>query len=210
MKSDPLSVIIVDDHFVVRSGLAASLEMDDDVLVVAEVECAEDAAPFYARHRPHVVLMDLQLPGVGGIGATQAIREIDPDARILVFSAYEREDEIQAALDAGAMGYLQKSASRPELIDALRLVARGGRSLPAPLARRLKALRIGPTITPREREILVLIASGRANKEIAGHFKISEDTVKRHVSNILQKLDVHDRAQATAEAIRRGIVKVSN
>jgi DNA-binding NarL/FixJ family response regulator len=198
----------VDDHFVVRSGLAASLELADDVKVVAEAERGEEALAAYARHRPRVVLMDLQLPGMNGIETTAALRARDPAARVLVFSTFMRDDEIQAALDAGALGYLPKSASRDELLAALRAVAQGRTHLPGDLAHRLRALRLGPAITPREREILALIAAGHANKEIAAIFEISEDTVKRHVSHILEKLDVNDRAQATAEAIRRGIVKM--
>jgi DNA-binding NarL/FixJ family response regulator len=152
--------------------------------------------------------MDLQLPGLSGIGATVALRSHDPAARVLIFSTFARDDEIQAALDAGALGYLQKSASRTELLDALRTVGQDRRYLQPEIARRLNTLRLGPAITPREREILALIASGRANKEIAGALNVSEDTVKRHVSHILEKLDVNDRAQATAEAIRRGIVRM--
>jgi DNA-binding NarL/FixJ family response regulator len=203
------TVLIVDDHFVVRSGIAASLELDESIKVVGEVERGEEAVSAYRQHRPRVVLMDLQLPGMGGIAATAALRAADPNARVLIFSTFARDDEIQAALDSGALGYLQKSASRDELLNALRAVAQGLRSLPPEINRRLSALRLGPAITPREREILALIASGRANKEIAGLLDVSEDTVKRHVSHILEKLDVNDRAQATAEAIRRGIVKMA-
>lgn len=203
-----LTVLIVDDHFVVRSGLAASLELEDDIRVVGELDRGEEVVAAYRQHRPGVVLMDLQLPGMGGAAATAVLCAHDPKARVLIFSTFARDDEIQAALDAGALGYLQKSAGRAELIAAIRLVARGGRSVPSEVARRLTAQRLGPAITPREREILVLIAAGRANKEIAGSLGVSEDTVKRHVSHILEKLDVNDRAQATAEAIRRGILKV--
>ncbi len=211
MSSDTpsrLTVLIVDDHFVVRSGLAASLELDDTIEVVGEAERGEDVVAACRRLRPNVVLMDFQLPGMSGADATAALREIDPNARVLIFSTFARDDEVQTALDAGALGYLQKSASRDELLAALRQVARGVRSLPPEVARRLAALRLGPAITPREREILALIAAGRANKEIASELGVSEDTVKRHVSHILEKLDVNDRAQATAEAIRRGIIKV--
>jgi DNA-binding NarL/FixJ family response regulator len=204
----PLTVLIVDDHFVVRSGLAASLELDDTISVVAETDRGEDVVAAYTSHRPRVVLMDLQLPGLGGEAATAALREKYPDARVLIFSSFARDDEIQAALDAGALGYLQKSASRDELLAALRSVAQGRAYLAPELERRLGALRRGPAITLREREILGLVAAGRANKEIAGSLGISEDTVKRHVSHILEKLNVHDRAQATAEAIRRGIIKM--
>lgn len=201
-------ILIVDDHFVVRSGLGASLELDEDLSVVAEADRGESAVEAYRQHRPSVVLLDLQIPGLDGIATTAALRELDPQARVLIFSAYARDDEIQAAFNAGALGYLQKSASRDELLIALRTVARGQRYLPAEVARRLALQRLGPAITAREREILALIAEGRANKEIGATLDISEDTVKRHVSHILQKLEVHDRAQATAEAIRRGIVKM--
>ncbi len=207
-SSPRLTVLIVDDHFVVRSGLAASLELDDMIEVVGEAERGEDVVAAYRQLRPRVVLMDLQLPGMSGVEATAALCVIAPAARVLIFSTFARDDEVQAALDAGALGYLQKSASREELLAALYQVSRGGRSLPPEVARRLAALRLGPAITPREREILARIAAGRANKEIAAEFGVSEDTIKRHVSHILEKLDVNDRAQATAEAIRRGIVKM--
>lgn len=208
MSDTPLTVLIVDDHFVVRSGLVASLELDDTFKVVGEVERSEEVVAAYRQHRPRVVLMDLQLPGTGGIAATAALRAHDAAARVLIFSTFARDDEIRSALAAGALGFLQKSASRTELLAALRTVAQGNRSLPPEIARRWNALCLGPAITPREREILALIARGRANKEIAAALSISEDTVKRHVSHILEKLDVHDRAEATAEAIRRGIVKL--
>ena len=206
-KPAPLRVMIVDDHFVVRSGLTASLELEEGISVVAEVERGDTALAAYQQHRPGVVLMDLQLPGIGGVAATQGLLQHDPAARVLIFSTFARDDEIQAALDAGALGYLQKSASRDELLAALRSVAQGNKHIAPDLAHRLSTQKLGPAITPREREVLALIAGGRANKEIAAHLGVSEDTVKRHVSHILEKLDVNDRAQATAEAIRRGIVK---
>lgn len=203
-----LTLLIVDDHFVVRSGLAAALEVEDDIMVIGEAKRGDDAVAEYLRQRPRVVLMDLQLPGLSGVQATAAIRTHDPEARILVYSTFAQDDEILAALDAGAAGYVQKSATRDELITALRFVAAGEEYLPPELAQRLTNLRLNAAITPRERDILALIASGHANKQIAARFDISEDTVKRHVSHILEKLNVNDRAQATAEAIRRGIIKV--
>jgi DNA-binding NarL/FixJ family response regulator len=203
-----LTVLIVDDHFVVRSGLAASLELDESIQVVGEVERAEDVVAGYEQHRPRVVLMDLQLPKAGGVAATAALCQRDPAARVLIFSTFARDDEIDAALEAGALGYVQKSASRDELLAALRSVAQGRRYLAPEIARRLNQLRLSAAITTREREILAMIAAGRANKEIAAALEISEDTVKRHVSHILEKLNVNDRAQATAEAIRRGILKL--
>ncbi|TLD68244.1 response regulator transcription factor [Phragmitibacter flavus] len=203
-----ISIMLVDDHFVVRNGLATSLEIEPDLKVIATSDTGENAATLYQQHRPTVVLMDMQLPGINGAEATALIRDLDPDARILIFSTFARDEEIVAALDSGASGYLQKTATREELITALRLVASGNRYLPSDLAQRLTHLQTGPTITPREREIIALVAQGSANKEIGAQLGISEDTVKQHVSRILQKLGVKDRAQATAEAIRRGIVKL--
>ena len=203
-----IPVMLVDDHFVVRSGLAASLDLEDDITVVGEVESGEDAVEMYQQKKPRVVLVDMQLPGMNGIDVTGALREVDKTAGILIFSTFARDDEVQAALDAGALGYLQKSADRQELISAIRAVAVGETYLPAGLADRLSGLQLGPTITLREREIPDLISKGRANKEIGSELGIAEDTVKRHISNIFQKLNVSDRAQATAEAIRRGIVKI--
>lgn len=202
--------MLVDDHFVVRSGLASSLELEDDIEVVAEADRGEEALKLYRQHRPRVVMMDLQLPGPNGIEVTRELLAIDPDARVLIFSTFARDHEIQAALDASALGYLQKSADRTDLMSALRSVAEGKTFLPTGLNERLASLRQGPVITPRERQILALIAKGRANKEIAAELGNAEDTVKRHISNILEKFSVSDRAQATAEAIRRGIVNVDD
>jgi DNA-binding NarL/FixJ family response regulator len=207
-ESSPITILIVDDHFVVRNGLATSLEIESDIRVTATAERGEDAPAIYASHQPTVVLMDLQLPGINGVETTAAIREIDPAARILVFSTFARMDEIQSALQAGATGYLQKSASREELIHAVRLTAAGEHYLPPEVAAELIELRLGPSITAREREIISLIAAGSANKEIGSKLGIAEDTVKQHVSRILQKLGVKDRAQAATEAIRRGIIRL--
>lgn len=203
-----LRLMLVDDHFVVRSGLVASLELEDDLHVVAETDRGEEVIPLYQRHEPQLVLMDLQLPGISGIETTSALLSAHPAARVLIFSTFARDDEIQSALQAGALGYLQKSASRDELLTAIRTVAAGQTSLPLEIERRLRTLGAEPGITPREREILTRVAQGNANKEIAADLGISEDTVKQHVSRILVKLRVNDRAQATAEAIRRGLVKV--
>jgi DNA-binding NarL/FixJ family response regulator len=206
--SSPITLLLIDDHFVVRSGLVASLELEDDLKVIAESDRGEAASQLFTEHHPDVVLMDLQLPGISGIDATAALLRDHPSAHVLIFSTFARDEEIQAALKAGALGYLQKSSSRDSLLAAIRNVAKGERSLPAEIAQRLKDRLAEPEITPREREILTLITQGNANKEIAATLGIGEDTVKQHVSRILMKLKVNDRAQATAEAIRRGLVKV--
>lgn len=206
--SELIPLLLVDDHFVVRSGLAASLDLEDDLQVAAEVDRGEAVLDAYARHRPRVVLMDLQLPGISGIEATARLCQAHPEARVLMFSTFARDDEIHAALKAGALGYLPKSGRREDLLAAIRAVAAGRKWLPPDLDARLQERTAEPEITPREREILALITQGNANKEIAAVLGIGEDTVKQHVSRILQKLRVNDRAQATAEAIRRGIVRV--
>lgn len=206
--SELIHLLLVDDHFVVRSGLAASLDLEDDLQVAAEVDRGEAVLDAYARHRPRVVLMDLQLPGISGIEATARLCQAHPEARVLMFSTFARDDEIHAALKAGALGYLPKSGRREDLLAAIRAVAAGRKWLPPDLEARLQERTAEPEITPREREILALITQGNANKEIAAVLGIGEDTVKQHVSRILQKLRVNDRAQATAEAIRRGIVRV--
>lgn len=204
----PVTLLLIDDHFVVRSGIVASLELEDDLKVVGQADRGEEAVALFVKTKPQVVLMDLQLPGISGIEATAALLQEHPGARVLIFSTFARDDEIHAALRAGALGYLQKSSSREDLLAAIRTVAGGEQSLPAEIAQRLKERQLEPEITPREREILTLITRGNANKEIAANLGISEDTVKQHVSRILVKLKVNDRAQATAEAIRRGMVKV--
>jgi DNA-binding NarL/FixJ family response regulator len=203
---DAITVLIVDDHFVVRSGLVTALELETDIRVVAEAENTTEALAAYQAHRPRVVLMDLQLAEDRGIAATAAIRAFDAQARVLIFSNFSRIDELQSALNAGALGFVPKSASRTDLLAALRVVARGGRSLPSDIAHRLNEVRLGPVITAREREVLTQIAAGLANKEIAQKLNISEFTVKRHVGQILDKMGVNDRAQAAVEAIRRGLL----
>lgn len=205
-----MKVMIVDDHFVVRSGLVASLELEPGLEIAGEAETGEKALELFPQIAPDVVLMDLQLPGWNGIETTERLLERDASARVLIFSTFARDDEIEAAIACGAAGYLQKTSGREELIGALREVAAGGKHLSPAIAQRLANLRLGPAITPREREILALIARGRANKEIGSALDIAEDTVKRHISNIFLKLEVSDRAQATAEAIRRGIVRVED
>lgn len=203
-----LSLLLIDDHFVVRSGLVASLELEDDLRVVGEADRGEEVAALFGKTRPDIVLMDLQLPGISGIEATSALLRVHPAARVLIFSTFARDEEIQAAMKAGALGYLQKSSSRDALLNAIRRVAQGQQCLPPDIAQRLKNRLAEPEITPREREILTLVTRGNANKEIAATLGISEDTVKQHVSRILVKLKANDRAQATAEAIRRGLVTV--
>lgn len=201
-----LTILIVDDHFVVRNGVMAALELEQDVLVVGSADSAKGAIEQFSVHRPDVVLLDLQLPDMTCTALLAKLRAINPQAKILVFSAYAREDQLVAVMDAGASGYVQKSAPREEFLIALRRVASGGRYLSPNLQQRIREYRAGPNITQREREILTLIARGQSNKEIAATLGISVETVKEHISSVLGKLDVKDRTSATTEALRRGIV----
>lgn len=204
----PLRILLVDDHFVVRSGLAASLGLEDDLSVVAEAGDASEALAQFAAKSPDVVIMDLQLGGSSGLDATARLCKEHPTARVLIFSSFARDEDIYRAIRAGAMGYLQKAAPREDLLQAVRMVAQGKRFLPPDIAQRL-AERLGrPEPSARELEVLALIAKGRSNKEIAAALGVSDETVKTHVSNIMQKLQAQDRAHAVTEAIRLGLLEI--
>ncbi|QIF02662.1 response regulator transcription factor [Roseimicrobium sp. ORNL1] len=204
----PLRILLVDDHFVVRSGLAASLGLEDDLAVVAEAGDANEALVQFAAKSPDVVIMDLQLGGSSGLDATARLCKEHPTARVLIFSSFARDEDVYRAIRAGALGYLQKAAPREDLLQAVRMVAQGKRFLPPDIAQRL-AERLGrPEPSARELEVLALIAKGRSNKEIAAALGVSDETVKTHVSNIMQKLHAQDRAHAVTEAIRLGLLEV--
>jgi two-component system NarL family response regulator len=203
-----ITILLVDDHFVVRSGLAASLGLEDDLKVVGEAGDAAEALARFEKLKPQVVIMDLQLGSNSGLDLTTQLCRDHPDARVLVFSSFARDEDVHRAIRAGALGYLQKSAPRDELLQAVRIVARGKRFLPPDIAQRL-AERLGkPEPSGRELEVLALVAKGRSNKEIASALGVSDETVKTHVSNVMQKLNAQDRAHAVTEAIRLGWMEV--
>jgi two-component system NarL family response regulator len=203
-----ITILLVDDHFVVRSGLAASLGLEDDLKVVGEAGDATEALAKFEKLKPQVVIMDLQLGSSSGLDVTAQLCRDHPDARVLVFSSFARDEDVHRAIRAGALGYLQKSAPRDELLQAVRVVAKDKRFLPPDIAQRL-AERLGkPEPSARELEVLALIARGRSNKEIAATLGVSDETVKTHVSNIMQKLNAKDRAHAATEAIRLGWMEV--
>lgn len=202
----PTRILLCDDHFVVRSGIAASLAMEKDLEVVAEASDADEAVREYRKHLPDLVVMDLQLGESSGISATGEIRKVNPNARVLVFSSYARDTEIHLAIAAGALGYLRKNSPREELLEAVRAVASGKRHLPPEIAAAL-AERIGRNDpSPRELEVLTLAAAGNSNKEIATELGLSEQTVKHHMGNLLVKLEARDRTQAVTEALKRGLI----
>lgn len=201
-----IRVMVVDDHFLVRIGLLGTLAAEPDMEVVAEAENARAALAGFRVHRPDVTLMDLRLPGADGIEATAAIREEFPDARIIVLSTYGGDEDIYRAMQAGAAGYLLKEIERDDLLRAIRDVYRGWRCLPAAVASKLQQRPHGCDLTGRELEVLERIVEGMSNREIGESLLISEGTVKTHVNNILSKLGVYDRTQASVAAISRGIV----
>jgi two-component system NarL family response regulator len=204
----PLRILLVDDHFVVRSGLAASLGLEDDLTVVAEAADAGEALVQFTAKSPDLVIMDLQLGSSSGLDATSRLCKEHPSARVLIFSSFARDEDVYRAIRAGALGYLQKAAPREELLQAVRTVAQGKRFLPPDIAQRL-AERLGrPEPSARELEVLAFIAKGRSNKEIAAALGVSDETVKTHVSNVMQKLQAQDRAHAVTEAIRLGLLEV--
>jgi len=206
--SRPIRVLLVDDHFVVRSGLAASLGLEDDIQIVAEAVDGDEALAGFAKQLPDVVIMDLQLGAGSGLDVTARLCKSHPGARVLIFSSFARDEDVYRAIRAGALGYLPKAAPREDLLLAVRMVAQGKRFLPPDIAQRLVARLDRPEPSARELEVLALIAKGKANKEIAAMLGVSGETVKTHVSNVMQKLAAQDRAHAVTEAIRLGWIEV--
>jgi len=190
----------------VRMGLSASLNVEPDVEVVAEAESGEEALDAYRRHSPSVVIMDVRLPGMNGADTTAAIVREFPSARVLMLSTHAGEEEVYRALQAGARGYVLKTAIREELLHAIREVSEGRRFLDPVVAPLLAERLSHRSLTSRELEVLRMVVKGLGNKEIANTLNLSETTVKVHVSHVLAKLNVEDRTQAATAAIRRGII----
>jgi DNA-binding NarL/FixJ family response regulator len=206
-----IRVVVVDDHPVVRQGLVAALEDEADFEVVGAAGSAEEALASVARVRPDVVLLDLELPGIGGIEAIPRLFEANPSGQVLVFTAYDADERVLGALRAGAKGYLLKGATTDEIARAVRVVAAGGSALAPRVAAQLVAEVSGPRgagpLTAREREVLRLIAAGQPSKQIARELGISERTVKFHSTSLLRKLGAENRAQAVALAAQRGLLE---
>ena len=201
-----IRIMVVEDHNVVRQGLIALMRTVAEFEVIAETDSGEQAVELFRKHRPDIVLMDLRLRTGSGVSAIQAIRKISADARVVVLTTYDGDEDIYKALQSGAQGYLLKGASSEELIQAVIRVHGGERFVPPSIADRL-AGRVGAErLTERELEVLRNIVRGQSNKEIAQHMHISEATVKTHINNLLSKLMVSDRTQAAITALQRGIV----
>jgi DNA-binding NarL/FixJ family response regulator len=201
-----IRVMCVDDHPIVREGMAAIITLQPDMTMVGTAATGREAIQRYEELRPDVALVDLRLPDMSGFDVIKAIRDKFPNARIVVLSSHEGDVDIQRALEAGAQGYVAKGIVRDELLDIIRGVHGGKRRLPAAVAQTLAEHMADEPISPRELEVLSLMAAGKRNKEIAGDLSIAEDTVKMHVRNILSKLQVSDRTEAVTIALRRGII----
>lgn len=213
---NPITILITDDHAIVRQGVRAFLDAQPDLRVVAEAESGEQAVALAAEHVPDVALMDLLMTGMDGVEATRRVRQASPRTQVVVLTSYHDDEHIFPALRAGAISYLLKSVRMEELAEAVRRAARGEASLDPRVATRVLqelhgARRAASTglaeLTERELEILKLIANGLSNADIAAQLVISENTVKGYVSNILSKLHLADRTQAAVLAWREGVVR---
>jgi two-component system NarL family response regulator len=207
-RPKPIRILVVDDHFMVRMGLSASLNAEADMEVIAEAANGQTAMEAFRAHHPTLVLMDLRLPGSSGIDATSLLLREFPDARILMLSTHSGEEEVFRSLQSGARGYILKSAMREDLLRAIREVHANGRYIDASVAPVLAARMAHRSLTSRELEVLRLVAKGLGNKEIGASLNIAEVTVKLHVSHVLEKLEVKDRTQAATAALQRGIISL--
>jgi len=203
-----IRVLTVDDHPVVRNGIAGLVGDQADMVLVGEASNGREAIQQFRTHKPDVTLMDLQMPELNGIDAIIAIREEFPQARVIVLTTYTGDVQIVRALKAGAQGYLLKNLLHKELLDAIRSVHGGKRILTPELSVEVASHAVDDSLTPAEISVLRLIADGNANKQIADRLSISEETVKSRVKNILSKLDANDRTHAVTIAVKRGIIDV--
>jgi DNA-binding NarL/FixJ family response regulator len=206
MASRPIRVMIVDDHEVVRDGVAAILAGEPDMAIVGEASNGQDAVRLFRTQRPDVTLLDLMMPGMDGVETMRAIRYEFPESRFIILTVHRGDDDIRRALEAGAKAYLLKTAPRPELVETVRAVHAGLRHLSCEAADRMSEYPIAAHLTPREIEVLRLLARGLKNKEIATELDVSETTVKWFVKNILEKLGANDRTAAVTTALERGIL----
>ena len=202
----PILVLCVDDHPLVRKGIASILATEPDMRLVAEAGSGREGVELFRLHRPDVTLMDLRMPDLDGVEASKAIREEFPDARIIALTSYDGDQDIYRALEAGVRGYLLKEMVHTEVLRAIRTVHAGKRLMPAEVAERISEYFPQIALTPREVEVLGFVAQGLANKEIADRLGTASGTIKMHIQNILAKLGASDRTHAVTIALLRGIL----
>src|SRR6476620_3663285 len=207
-KKECIRILIADDHSVVREGLVSLVKSKSDMMVVGEASNGREAVDLWKQHRPDVTLLDLRMPELDGVGAIKEIRELDPNAHIVVLTTFDGDEDIYQAIKAGAKGYLLKDATREALMDCIHKVHIGETSIPSILAAKLADRVSGEALSAREIEVLQKIAAGKANKEISAELFIGEGTVKAHVKTIFRKLDVVSRTEAVARATRRGLIRL--
>jgi DNA-binding NarL/FixJ family response regulator len=207
-STEVLGILCVDDHPLVRKGIAAILANEKDMKLIAEAGSGAEAVEAFRKFHPDVTLMDLRMPGVDGIEATKEIRKIDPEARIIALTSYDGDQEIYRALEAGVRGYILKESVHTEIVRAIRVVHSGKRLMPPEVAERLSEHFPQVALTPREIEVLQHVAKGLGNKEIGVRLGTAAGTVKMHLQNILSKLGASDRTHAVTLAIRRGIIHI--
>jgi DNA-binding NarL/FixJ family response regulator len=204
--AEQIRILVVEDQFFFRLALRSMVEARGDMAIVAETSKAREALALFREHQPDIAIIDLRLPDASGLEAIAAIRRHDAKARMLVLSNYEGSEDIHRALQAGALAYLTKDAGSEDLVQAILAVAQGKRYLSPAVAATLSGRISGDDLTDRERNVLQLLAQGCSNREISGRLKIAENTVRIHVSRILDKLQAVDRTQAVLAAIHRGLV----
>jgi two-component system, NarL family, response regulator len=204
----PIRILIVDDHPIMRIGITALISSSREMETVAQAGSGEEALKLHALHHPDITLMDLRLPGISGAETIRRIRSGSPEARFIVLTTYEGDEDIYQAMEAGASGYLVKGMPHEMLVNAVKRVHEGGRYLPPPVSQTLTSRTRDSNLSNRERQVLGLLANGKSNREIAGILSITEATVKCHVSVILMRLNASDRTQAVVTGLQRGLIHI--